>query len=181
MRSVEVAVRAYARKFSAEGIEEVDEEAWGAIALFHDLDYERHPTSSEHPYKVVAWLETEGWPPWALRAILSHADHTGISRETLLEKTLYACDEVTGLIAAVALVRPSKDIREVKLKSIRKKWKQLSFAAGVDRNLVTKGALALGVDLWEHMAFVLDAMQGESEILGLAGAPLPSTSQPPNP
>lgn len=163
MLAVEAAVRAYAREAGE------DEEAWGAVALFHDLDYERHPTLEEHPYKAVEHLGGEGWPEWACRAIASHADHTGVARETALERVLYACDEITGLIVACALVRPDKDVRSVKVKSVKKKWKQPSFAAGVAREDVERGAADLGLDLWEHIGNVLAAMQAEAAALRLTG------------
>lgn len=165
MLAVEAAVRAYARDAGE------DEDAWGAVALLHDLDYERHPTPEEHPFKAVEHLEASGWPGWATRAILSHADYSGVERETDLERTLYACDEITGLVIACALVRPDKDIRGVKIKSVQKKWKQPSFAAGVVREDVERGAADLGVELWTHVGRVLAAMQESAAVLGLAGAP----------
>ncbi|MCH7494041.1 HD domain-containing protein [bacterium] len=163
MLAVEAAVRAYAKEAGE------DEDAWGAVALFHDLDYERHPTLEEHPFKAVEFLAAREWPDWACRAILSHADHTGVSRETALERVLFACDEITGLIVACALVRPDKDLRSVRVRSVKKKWRQASFAAGVSREDVERGAAGLGLDLWEHVATVLAAMQAEAETLELAG------------
>ena len=163
MYSVEVAVRGYAERHNE------DPDSWGAVALFHDLDYEKYPTESDHPYRAVDFLKGQGWPDWALKAILSHADYTDTPRESMLEKVLYACDEITGLIVATALVRPDQDIKSVKVKSVKKKWKQKSFAAGVNRDDVIKGCEDLGVELWEHVGFVLECMQSASVLLELDG------------
>ena len=163
MLAVEAAVRAYARRFGE------DEELWAAVGLVHDFDWEMHGTLEKHPTAAAPILREYGLDEDLIQTILSHADHTGIPRETRLARTLYACDEITGLITAVALVRPSKDIRDVDVKSVKKKWKEKSFAAGVNREDVEKGAEALGVPLWEHVGIVLEAMQGIAGELGLDG------------
>ena len=132
MLAVEAAVRFYARKFGE------DEELWGATALLHDFDWEIHPDIDSHPQKGAPLLRERGVPEEIIQDILSHADHTGVPRDTLLRKTLMACDEITGLITAVALVRPSKSIHDVKVKSVKKKWKNLAFAAGANRDEMDK-------------------------------------------
>ena len=161
--SVEAAVRAYARKSGA------DEEKWGITALLHDFDYEKYPDVGEegHPVKGQEILKERGYPEDVRRAILSHADFTGVSRESPLEKTLFACDELCGFITAVALVRPSKQVADVKVKSVKKKLKDKGFAAKVNREEIFAGAADLGVDLDEHIAFVIAAMQGIASDLGL--------------
>ena len=161
--AVEAAMRAYARHFGE------DEALWGIVGLIHDFDYEKHPTLENHPLKGAEILRQKGWPEEIVRAVLSHAPYTGITRDSLMEKALFAVDELTGLVTAVALVRPSKDIRDVKLKSIRKKWKDKAFAAGVNRADVEEGAADLEIELNEHITIVLQAMQGIAEELGLAG------------
>ncbi len=163
--AVEAAMRAYARRFGE------DEEKWGVVGLIHDFDYERYPTVPEHATMGPQILRERGWPEEIARAVQAHASYTGLTRDALMEKALYACDELTGLIVAAALVRPTKDIRDItKIKSIKKKWKDRSFAAGVNREEVEEGAAALGVDLWtEHVPLVLEAMKGIAEELGLAG------------
>ncbi len=163
MLAVECAMRAYARRFGE------DEELWGIVGLLHDFDYEQNPTIPEHPLRGAEILRAEGWPEEIVTAILSHAEGTGVSRTERLHHALYAVDELTGLITAVALVRPSKDIRDVTLKSIKKKWKDRRFAAGVNREEIEAGARDLGVPLDEHIQFVLKAMQEHAELLGLAG------------
>jgi putative nucleotidyltransferase with HDIG domain len=166
MLAVEAAVMAYAGKFGE------DEEFWAATALLHDFDYERYPGLNEegHPFVGVRYLREQGYPEEVLEAILGHADFSGVPRETLLAKTLFACDEITGLVTAAVLVRPDKDIRELGLKSVKKKFKDKAFAKGVKREDVRRGAEELGVELWEHVAFVLAAMQGRAEALGLDGS-----------
>ena len=163
--AVEAAMRAYAAKFGE------DEEKWGVVGLIHDFDYERFPTVQGHAIEGPKILRERGWPEEIVRAAQSHAGYTGVSRESLMEKALYAVDELTGLITAVALVRPSKDIRDItKIKSVKKKFKDRSFAAAVSREEIAEGAEAMGVDLWtEHVPLVLEAMQGVAEELGLAG------------
>ena len=164
--AVEAGMRAYARRFGG------DEERWAVVGLIHDFDYERYPDCSVEGHPVVGSkiLRQRGWPEDVIRAMLSHAsEYTGVLPETLMEKTLFAVDELTGLIIAVALVRPSKSIMDVKLKSIKKKWKDKAFAAGVKRQDVERGAELIGVDLWEHVGVVLEAMQGIAPELGLSG------------
>jgi putative nucleotidyltransferase with HDIG domain len=161
--AVEAAMRAYARKFGE------DEEKWGVTGLIHDFDYEEHPTAEEHPAWGAKLLEERGWPEDIVYAVKSHGDHLGLPRRSLMDKALYAVDELTGLIVAVALVRPSKSIMDVKLKSVKKKWKDKAFARGVHREDIEKGAADLGVDLNEHIAIVLSAMQGIADELGLRG------------
>lgn len=162
--AVEAAMRAFARRFGE------DEGLWGIVGLVHDFDYEKYPTAQDHPFKGAEILREKGWPEEIVRAVLSHAPYTGITRDSLMEKTLFAVDELTGLITAVALVRPSKNIRDVKIRSVKKKWKDKSFAAGVNRADIEEGAADLGIELSEHIAVVLEAMQGIADDLGLAGA-----------
>jgi putative nucleotidyltransferase with HDIG domain len=165
MLAVEAAVVAYAR---AEG---ADEDLWAATALLHDFDYERHPDPSEdgHPYVGVRHLREQGWPEELCEAILGHADYTGVPRDSRLARVLYACDEITGLITAAVLVRPDKDIAGQSVKSLKKKFKDKAFARGVHRDEVRRGAEELGVDLWEHVGFVLAAMQERADTLALDG------------
>ncbi|MEM7345103.1 MAG: HDIG domain-containing metalloprotein [Chloroflexota bacterium] len=166
MQAVEVAMRGYARHFGE------DEEKWGLVGLLHDFDYERYPDVAEngHPNAGAPVLREQGVDEEIVRAILSHATEvTGVERQSLMEHTLYAVDELTGLIAAVALVRPSKDIRDVKLKSVRKKWKMKAFAPGVHREDIEAGAAALNIELSEHIQIVLAAMQASATELGLDG------------
>jgi putative nucleotidyltransferase with HDIG domain len=165
MLAVEAAVVAYAEKEGA------DAERWAVAALLHDFDYEKYPDPNEqgHPYVGVAYLREQGYPDDILDAIMGHADYTGVPRETPLAKTLYACDEITGLITAAVLVRPDKDIAQQTLKSLKKKFKDKAFARGVNRDDVVRGAEALGVELWEHIDFVLKAMQRRAEGLELDG------------
>lgn len=167
MLAVEAAVVEYARHYGE------DEETWAVAALLHDFDYERHPLAEGgdggHPYVGVAHLRDLGYPQEILDAILGHADFTGVKRESLLAKALFACDEITGLITAAVLVRPDKDIANLELKSIKKKFKDKAFARGVNRDDVRQGAEELGVDLWEHVGFVLSAMQARAGDLGLGG------------
>jgi putative nucleotidyltransferase with HDIG domain len=168
MLSVEAAMRAYARKFGE------DEERWGITGLLHDFDYERFPNAThsptdEHPSEGVRILREKGYPEDILQAILGHAHYTNTPRETQLAKTLFAVDELTGLITATALVRPSKSVHEVEAKSVRKKMKDKAFARGVSREDVVNGAQELAVDLDEHIAFVIAAMQARSADLGLSG------------
>lgn len=165
MLAVEAGMRAYAREYGE------DEDSWGIVGLLHDFDWEIHPTLDEHPMEGAPILRERGVPEDVIRSILSHASEmSGVPRETKRDKALYAVDELTGLIVAVALVRPSKNIADVKIKSIKKKWKDKSFAAGVDRDDIEQGCEELGVDLWEeHVPLVLDAMQGIAADLGLDG------------
>ena len=165
MLAVEAAMRFYAQKYNQ------DEEKWAVTALLHDFDWEIHPTMEEHPQAGAPILREHGVPEDIIRAVLSHANHSGIPRETLMEKALFACDEITGLIMAVALVRPSRSLDDLKPKSVKKKWKDRSFAAGANREEIEQGAAELGVDLWEHVANVIQAMNLISEDLDLAGSP----------
>jgi putative nucleotidyltransferase with HDIG domain len=168
MLAVEAAMRAYAQRFGE------DEELWATVGLVHDFDYEQNPDLSVegHPVTGSKIMRERGWPEEMVRAVLSHAsEYTGVPRDTQMEKALYAVDELTGLITAVALVRPSKNIHDVKLRSIRKKWKDKAFAAGVDRQEVEQAADDLGIELWEHVSIVLEAMQGIAGELGLNGTP----------
>jgi putative nucleotidyltransferase with HDIG domain len=163
MLAVEACMRAYARKFGA------DENKWGITGLLHDFDYEKYPTPAEHPFVGNKILEERGYPDEVRRAILSHADYSGVKRESQMEKTLYACDEVSGFITASALVKPNKSLAEVEAKSVRKKMKDKAFARSVNRDDIINGAADLGVDLEEHIAFCIEAMKGIAAELGLAG------------
>lgn len=170
MLAVEAAMRAYAAKFGE------DPERWGLTGLIHDFDYERYPNaehspSDGHPAHGVRVLRERGWPQDILQAILGHATYSGVARETRMAKTLFAVDELTGLVTATALVRPSKSLHEVDARSVRKKMKDKAFARGVNRDDVLLGAQELGVDLDEHIQFVVDAMRGAADSLGLAGVP----------
>ena len=161
--AVEAAVRAYARRFGE------DEELWSVAALLHDFDYEIHPTLDRHPQDGAPILRDEGYPNEVVEAVLSHADHLELPRDTPLKRTLYACDELSGFIHACGLVRPD-GIDTLTPKSVRKKLKQPSFASGVNRDDVYRGAEALEVDLDEHIAFVIDAMRPIAPELGLRTA-----------
>ncbi|HEY7235669.1 MAG TPA: HD domain-containing protein [Gemmatimonadaceae bacterium] len=168
MLAVEAAMRAYAGKFGE------DPERWGLAGLIHDFDYERYPNaahsaSEEHPAHGVRVLRERGWPDDILEAVLGHATYCGVSRETQMAKALFAVDELTGLVTATALVRPSKSLHEVDARSVRKKMKDKGFARGVNRDDVVLGAQELGVDLDEHIQFVIDAMRGRATDLGLDG------------
>ncbi len=163
MLAVEAAMRFYAQKL------EEDEEMWGITGILHDFDWEIHPTLDEHPQAGEPFLRERGVPDEIIRAIQSHADHTGVPRESQMEKALFACDEITGLITAVALVRPSRSLTDLKVKSVKKKWKDKSFAAGANRDEIAQGAEEFGIDLWEHVANVIEAMRRVALELGLAG------------
>jgi len=166
--AVEACVRAYARKFGE------DEETWGLVALLHDFDYDMFPTPQEHPYVGNKILEDRGYPEFFRRAIMSHADYTGVTRETPLEKTLFACDEVAGFLTACSLVKPGKSIFEVEAPSVKKKLKDKAFARSVSRDDISKGAAELGVDLEQHIAFCIEAMRAVADDLGLRGNPSPA-------
>src|SRR2546423_2303647 len=161
--AVEACMRAYARKFGA------DEELWGTVGLLHDFDYEKYPTPQDHPYKGNEILKVRGYSDEIRRAIMSHAEYSGVSRDTQMEKALFACDELAGFITACALVKPGKSLAEVEAKSVRKKMKDKAFARSVNRNDITSGAAELGVDLEEHIAFCIEAMKGIAKELGLDG------------
>src|ERR1700722_3076968 len=154
---VETCVAAYARKF------EEPEELWRVTALLHDFDYEMHPTAEEHPMKGEAILAERGITAEVRRAILSHANYSGVSRDSLLEKSLFACDELSGFISACALVKPSRKVAEVDVKSVRKKMKDKAFARSVSREDIVNGAAGLEVDLDEHIAFCIQAMQENAD------------------
>jgi putative nucleotidyltransferase with HDIG domain len=169
MLAVEGAMRAYAQKFGE------DVERWGITGLIHDFDYERfpnnaHSSTDEHPSEGVRVLRSKGYPEEILKAILGHAQYTNTPRESKMAKTLFAVDELTGLITATALVRPTKSVHEVDARSVRKKMKDKAFARGVSREDVVNGANELGVDLDEHISFVIGSMQARSADLGLAGS-----------
>jgi putative nucleotidyltransferase with HDIG domain len=159
--AVEAAMRAYAERFGE------DPDKWGVVGLLHDFDYEKYPDLEDHPFKGVKYLKEQGYPEELTDGILAHAEHTDVERDTRMKQTIYAVDELTGLIVAVALVRPSKKIADVEVESVMKKWDEKSFASGVDREMVEKGADELGVPLEEHIGIVLDAMKGISDRLGL--------------
>lgn len=170
MLAVEAAMRAYAEHGSE------DVERWGLAGLIHDFDYERFPNAShsateEHPAEGVRVLRARGWPEDILEAILGHAQYCGVPRVTPMAKTLFAVDELTGLITATALVKPKRSVHEVDARSVRKRMKDKAFARGVSREDVIQGAEALGVDLDAHIAFVIGAMQRSADVLGLAGTP----------
>jgi putative nucleotidyltransferase with HDIG domain len=165
--AVEAGVRAYARRFGE------DEERWGCAALLHDFDYEIHPTLDRHPQDGAPILREEGWPEDVIEAVLSHAEHVGLPRDTALEKTLFACDELSGFITACGYVRPD-GLDTLEPRSVRKKLKQPSFAAGVNRDDVYRGAEELGVDLDEHIAFLIGALRPIAAQLGLRTAGHPS-------
>src|SRR5579884_3505603 len=161
--AVESCMRAYARKFGA------DEELWGVVGLIHDFDYEKYPSAQEHPFKGNEILKERGYSDEIRRAIMSHAEYSGVSRDTPMEKTLFACDELAGFITAVALVKTSKSLAEVDAKSVRKKMKDKAFARSVSRDDIVNGARDLSVDLDEHITFCIEALKGVAGELGLAG------------
>jgi len=162
--AVEACMRACARKFSG------DEALWGVVGLIHDFDYEKWPSREEHPYKGNEILQDRGYSGEIRRAIMSHAEYSGVRRETPMEKSLFACDELAGFITAVALVKPGKSLAEVEAKSVRKKMKDKAFARSVNRDDIVNGAADLGVDLEEHIAFCIEAMRGIADKLGLDGS-----------
>ena len=163
--AVEASMRSYARRFGE------DEELWGITGLLHDMDYERHPNMEQHPYVGVQELERLGYPEEMREAILGHAPYTGVARDSRLAKTLFAVDELTGFIVAVALVRPSKSIHDVKVTSVTKKFKDRSFAAPVSREDITEGAADIGLEVPDHVAVVLEAMKEIADVIGLQGQP----------
>jgi len=167
LRKHGLAVEAAMRRFARQRGE--DEEKWGIVGLVHDFDYEQHPSLDEHPFVGAAILRERGWPEEVPRAVLAHGNHTGVTRESPMEKTLFAVDELTGLITAVALVRPSKSILDVEPSSVRKKMKDKAFARSVNREDIVKGAEELGVDLNSHIEEVIKAMQSVADELGLRG------------
>lgn len=164
MLGVEAAVAGYARLFGE------DEDVWRFVGLVHDFDYERWPDAEHHPFEGVKILRERGCPEFVLRAILSHADYTGVARESRLEKTLFACDELSGFITAASLVRPSKSILDLEASSVKKRMKDKAFARAVNRDDIVRGAAELGVPLDEHIANVIGFMRAEADTLGLRGA-----------
>ena len=164
MLAVESAVRFYATKFNE------DQELWGICGLLHDFDYEIHPDLNSHPSGGAIILRERNVPEEIIQAVLSHGEHTGVPRDNLLRKTLFACDEVTGLITACALVRPSKSLFDLEVPSIKKKWKDKLFAAGANRDEITKGAQEIDIELWEHVNNVLLAMRSIAKDLSLDGS-----------
>ena len=161
--AVEAAVRGYARHFDE------DEEGWGIVALLHDFDYERWPSAEDHPFRGVEILREKGYPEWVTRAILSHADYSGVARETMLEKTLFACDEMAGFVTAASLVRPSKSVLDLEPASVIKRMKDKAFARGVKRDDLRAGADVLGLPLDEHIANVIASLREQAGTLGLRG------------
>jgi predicted hydrolase (HD superfamily) len=161
--AVEAAVRGYARRFGE------PESEWGIVALLHDFDYERWPTAEDHPFRGCEILEAQGYPEWVRRAILSHAAYSGVARESLLEKTLFACDEMAGFVTAATLVRPSKSVLDLEAGSVIKRMKDKAFARGVKREDLRAGAELLGLPLDEHIANVIASMREQADALGLRG------------
>jgi putative nucleotidyltransferase with HDIG domain len=161
MLAVETAMRFYAEKTG----EDID--TWGMVGLLHDFDWEIHPTLNDHPQAGAPILRERGVPESIVQAILSHADHTGVPRLSPMEKALYACDEITGLITAVALVRPSRSLSDLEASSVKKKWKDRAFAAGANREEIAKATAEFGMELWEHVGNVILAMRRIAPDLGL--------------
>ena len=163
MLAVEAAVRGYARLWNE------NEEDWGVVALLHDFDYERWPDQQNHPYRGVEILKAKGYPEWVTRAILSHAEYSGVPRESRLEKALYACDEMSGFVTAAALVRPSKSVLDLEAPSVLKRMKDKAFARAVNRDDLKRGAEELGLPLEEHVANVIAFLRVQADALGLKG------------
>jgi putative nucleotidyltransferase with HDIG domain len=163
--AVEACMRAYAQKYSPS-----DEELWGVVGLLHDFDYEKYPSLDDHPYKGNQILQERGYSDEIRRAIMSHAEYSGVTRDSQMEKALFACDELAGFITACALVKPGKSLAEVDAKSVRRKMKDKAFARGVKREDVINGAADLGVELEEHIAFCIEALKGIADKLGLDGS-----------
>jgi putative nucleotidyltransferase with HDIG domain len=161
--AVEAAVRGYARSFGE------DEEAWGIVALLHDFDYERYPTAADHPFRGCEELTRRGYPEWVTRAILSHANYSGVPRESRLEHTLFACDEMAGIVTAAALVRPSKSVLDLEAPSVIKRMKDKAFARAVSRDDLRLGAEEMRLPLEEHVANVIRFMREQADTLGLRG------------
>ena len=170
--AVEAAVRGYARTFGE------DETAWGVVALLHDFDYERYPTPADHPFRGCEELRRLWYPEWVVRAILSHADYAGVSRDSRLEKTLYACDEMAGFVTASSLVRPSKSVLDLEASSLLKRMKDKAFARAVSRDDLRRGAAELGLPLEEHATNVIRFMREQADALGLRGAASTPTAPP---
>jgi predicted hydrolase (HD superfamily) len=161
--AVDASVRGYARLFGE------DEEAWGVVALLHDFDYERYQTPADHPFRGCEELERRGYPSWVTRAILSHADYSGVARESKLEKTLYACDEMSGFVTAASLVRPSRSVLDLEATSVIKRMKDKAFARQVSRDDLRRGAEELNLPLEEHVGNVIRFMRERADALGLRG------------
>jgi putative nucleotidyltransferase with HDIG domain len=162
--SVEACMRAYARKLGG------NEELWGVVGLLHDFDYDKYPSLENHPYRGNEILKERDYPDEIRRAIMSHAEYTGVSRDTPMEKALFACDELAGFITAVALIKPGKSLAEVDTKSVRKRMKDKAFARKVNRDDIVNGAADLGVDLDEHITFCIEALKAVADKLGLDGS-----------
>jgi putative nucleotidyltransferase with HDIG domain len=165
MLAVEAALRGYARKWGE------NEEDWGVVGLLHDFDYERWPDLENHPFRGVEILKEKGYPDWVTRAILSHAEYSGVPRESRLEKALFACDELSGFVTAAALVRPSKSVLDLETSSVMKRMKDKAFARAVSRDDIRKGAEEIGLPLDEHIGNVIVFMRERADLLGLAGTP----------
>jgi predicted hydrolase (HD superfamily) len=165
--AVEACMCAYAQKF---GVTPAEEEVWGIVGLIHDFDYEKYPSLDDHPYKGNEILAERGWPEPIRRAIMSHAEYSGVTRDTPMEKALFACDELAGFITAVALIKPEKSLDQVDVKSVRKRMKDKAFARKVNREDIIKGAGELGVELDEHIATCIDALKNIAVPLGLDGS-----------
>lgn len=161
--AVEAAVRGYARRMGE------DEALWSVTALLHDFDYEQWPSPADHPYKGIEILKQHGYPEVVTRAILSHADYSGVSRDSALEKVLYACDEMSGFVTAAALVRPSRSVMDLEAPSVKKRMKDKAFARAVSREDLVRGAEALGIPLEVHIANVIESLREQADALGLAG------------
>jgi predicted hydrolase (HD superfamily) len=170
--AVEACMRACAKKFGSGSpdVTEDDENLWGVVGLLHDFDYDRWPSLDDHPYKGNEILKERGYPDEIRRAIMSHAEYTGVTRDTPMEKALFACDELAGFITAVALIKPGKSLAEVDTKSVRKRMKDKAFARKVNRDDIIQGAAALGTDLDEHIANCIEALKPIADKLGLDGS-----------
>jgi predicted hydrolase (HD superfamily) len=163
MLAVEAAVRGYARLWGE------DEDDWGVVALLHDFDYERWPDLTNHPYRGVEILAAKGYPEWVTRAILSHADYSGVPRESRLEHTLFACDEMSGFVTAAALVRPSRSVMDLEASSVVRRMKDKAFARAVSRDDLRQGAIEIGLPLDQHITNVIRFLREQADALGLAG------------
>lgn len=164
MLCVEAAMRFYAEKFGE------DADRWGLVGLLHDFDWEIHPTAEQHPTEGAPILRARGVDEDIIQTILSHGDHTGVPRDTRMRKALYACDEITGFLTAVALVRPSRSILDLEVSSAKKKWKDRAFAAGANRDEIERAAAEFGIDIWEHVGNVITAMRRIAPEVGLVGS-----------
>jgi predicted hydrolase (HD superfamily) len=173
MLGVEAALRGYARMWGE------PEEDWAVVALLHDFDYERYPDPADHPFRGVEVLKAKGYPEWVTRAILSHADYSGVARESRLEHALFACDEMSGFVTAAALVRPSKSVMDLEPSSVVKRMKDKAFARAISRDDLRKGAEEIGLPLDQHIGHVIMSLRERADVLGLRGAiPNPDTSNP---